>query len=50
MSLFVRIAEVRKGAEQLFDDGILKTLAQCDFLDAQPEAYDDTAGMCQALC
>ena len=49
MSLFVRMAEIRKGAEQLFDDGILKTLAQCDFFDARPEAYDDASGVCQAL-
>ncbi|KAI0317152.1 nucleoporin Nup186/Nup192/Nup205 [Amylostereum chailletii] len=36
MSLLIRIAQSRLGADRLLDSRLLATLGQCDFLDAQP--------------
>ena len=38
MSLLIRVAQSRYGAERLLDARVLPTLGNCDFLDAQPEA------------
>ncbi|KAF5381906.1 hypothetical protein D9757_007577 [Collybiopsis confluens] len=38
MSFFIRMAQTRAGAERLLDAQLLPILAQCDFLDARPEA------------
>ncbi|KAI0270638.1 nucleoporin Nup186/Nup192/Nup205 [Gloeopeniophorella convolvens] len=38
MSLLVRIAQTRQGAERLVEARILPILADCDFLDTLPEA------------
>ncbi|KAF9074489.1 nucleoporin Nup186/Nup192/Nup205 [Rhodocollybia butyracea] len=38
MSFFIRMAQTRTGAEQLLDVQLILILAQCDFLDARPEA------------
>ena len=38
MSLLIRIAQSRLGADRLLDARLLLTLGQCDFLDAQPES------------
>ncbi|TFK69765.1 hypothetical protein BDN72DRAFT_959281 [Pluteus cervinus] len=38
MSLFIRMSQTRAGAERLLDSRLIPTLAQCDFLDARPEA------------
>ncbi|KAH9982000.1 nucleoporin Nup186/Nup192/Nup205 [Russula compacta] len=37
MSLFIRIAQTRQGAERLMEARILPILADCDFLDTLPE-------------
>lgn len=38
MSLFIRMAQTRARAERLMDAQLLTILAQCDYLDARPEA------------
>ena len=38
MSMLIRIARTRAGAERLLDIQLLSTLARCDFLDARLEA------------
>jgi hypothetical protein len=38
MSLFIRMAQTRSGAERLLDSQLIPILAQCDYLDARPEA------------
>ncbi|KAL4071568.1 nucleoporin Nup186/Nup192/Nup205 [Scleroderma yunnanense] len=38
MSLFIRMAQIRPGAERLLEAQILPILAQCEFLDTRPEA------------
>ncbi|CAA7262620.1 unnamed protein product [Cyclocybe aegerita] len=38
MSLFIRMAQTRAGAERLLEARLLPILAQCDYLDARPEA------------
>ncbi|KAF8154003.1 nucleoporin Nup186/Nup192/Nup205 [Crassisporium funariophilum] len=38
MSLFVRMAQSRSGAERLLESQLLPILAQCDYLDTRPEA------------
>ncbi|KAI0063325.1 hypothetical protein BV25DRAFT_416650 [Artomyces pyxidatus] len=38
MSLLIRIARTRQGAERLLESRLLPTLADCDFLDTLPEA------------
>ncbi|EAU87534.1 hypothetical protein CC1G_11206 [Coprinopsis cinerea okayama7 len=38
MSLFIRMAQTRSGAERLLEAQLIPTLAQCDYLDAMPEA------------
>ncbi|KIK56168.1 hypothetical protein GYMLUDRAFT_87421 [Collybiopsis luxurians FD-317 M1] len=38
MSFFIRMAQTRTGAERLLDVQLMPILAQCDFLDARPEA------------
>lgn len=37
MTLFMRIAETKGGAEALFETGILEALTNCQFLDQYPE-------------
>lgn len=38
ISLLIRIAQTRAGAERLVEAGVLGVLAKCDFVDARPEA------------
>ncbi|EIW76673.1 hypothetical protein CONPUDRAFT_92653 [Coniophora puteana RWD-64-598 SS2] len=38
MSFFIRMAQSRSGAERLMEAQVLPVLAQCDYLDARPEA------------
>lgn len=38
MSLLIRMAQTRAGAERLLENRLLVALAECDFLDARPEA------------
>lgn len=38
MSLFIRMAQTRAGAERLLEAQLLPVLAQCDYLDTRPEA------------
>ncbi|KII84114.1 hypothetical protein PLICRDRAFT_702060 [Plicaturopsis crispa FD-325 SS-3] len=38
MSLFIRMAQTRAGAERLLEAQLITVLAQCDYLDARPEA------------
>ncbi|KAJ7776687.1 hypothetical protein B0H14DRAFT_3508209 [Mycena olivaceomarginata] len=38
MSLFMRMAQTRLGAEQLLEAQLILILSQCDYLDARPEA------------
>ncbi|KAJ7682921.1 nucleoporin Nup186/Nup192/Nup205 [Mycena rosella] len=38
MSLFVRMAQTRLGAERLLEAQLVPILSQCDYLDARPEA------------
>ena len=38
MSLFIRMAQTRSGAERLLDSQLIPILSQCDYLDARPEA------------
>jgi len=44
MSLLIRIAQTRAGAERLLDIQLLPILAQCDFLDSRPEADQSFMG------
>ncbi len=46
MSLFIRIAHSRAGAERLLDANIISVLGRCDYLDARPEGDQDFMGMC----
>lgn len=47
MSLFIRMAQTRLGAERLLEAQLIPTLAQCDYIDSMPES--DQAFMGQ-LC
>ncbi|KAF7320904.1 Nucleoporin [Mycena chlorophos] len=38
MSLFIRMAQTRAGAERLLEAQLIPILSQCDYLDARPEA------------
>ncbi|PPQ71980.1 hypothetical protein CVT26_007136 [Gymnopilus dilepis] len=38
MSLFIRMAQTRSGAERLLEAQLLPILAQCDYIDTRPEA------------
>jgi len=44
MSLFIRMAQTRPGAEKLLEAQILPTLTRCDYLDARPEADQSFMG------
>ncbi len=44
MSLLVRMAQTRTGAERLLDAQLLIILSQCDFLDARPETDQSFVG------
>jgi nuclear pore complex protein Nup205 len=44
MSLLIRMAQTRAGAERLLDAQLLIILSQCDFLDARPEADQSFVG------
>jgi nuclear pore complex protein Nup205 len=45
MSLFIRIAQTRQGAERLIEARVLPILADCDFLDTLPEVDQSFIGM-----
>ena len=45
MSLFIRIAQTRQGAERLIESRVLPILADCDFLDTLSEADQSFIGM-----
>ena len=45
MSLFIRMAQSRAGAERLLDAQLLPILSQCDYLDTRPEADQAFIGM-----
>ena len=45
MSLLVRMAQTRQGAERLLEARVLPILADCDYLDARPEADQAFLGM-----
>src|SRR5713101_995410 len=45
MSLFIRIAQTRQGAERLIESRVLPILADCDFLDALPEVDQSFIGV-----
>jgi nuclear pore complex protein Nup205 len=45
MSLLIRIAQTRQGAERLIESRVLPILADCDFLDTLPEADQSFIGM-----
>ena len=47
MSLFIRMAQTRLGAEKLLEAQVILTLSGCDYLDARPEA--DQSFMGQSL-
>jgi nuclear pore complex protein Nup205 len=49
MSLFIRIAQTRQGAERLIESRVLPILADCDFLDTLPEADQSFIGMPYSL-
>lgn len=38
MSLLIRMAQNRQGAERLLEARAIPVLADCDYLDARPEA------------
>lgn len=38
MSLFIRMAQTRQGAERLLEAQLIPTLAQCDYIDSMPES------------
>jgi len=44
MSLFVRMTQTRACAERLLDAQLVPILAQCDYLDARPEADQSFIG------
>lgn len=44
MSLFVRMAQTRLGAERLLEAQLIPILSQCDYLDARPEADQSFMG------
>jgi len=44
MSLFIRIAQTRQGAERLIEARVLPILADCDFLDTLPEVDQSFIG------
>ena len=44
MSLFIRIAQTRQGAERLLEARVLPVLADCDFLDTLPEVDQSFIG------
>lgn len=44
MSLFIRMAQSRAGAERLLEAQLLPILAQCDYLDTRPEADQSFIG------
>lgn len=45
MSLLVRMSQSRQGAERLLESRALPILADCDYLDARPEADQAFMGM-----
>jgi nuclear pore complex protein Nup205 len=38
MSLFMRMAQTKAGAERLLECHLITTLARCDYIDARPES------------
>lgn len=44
MSLFVRMAQTRLGAERLLETQLILILSQCDYLDVRPEADQSFMG------
>lgn len=49
MSLLIRMAQTRSGAERLLEAQIIPVLAQCDYLDARPEADQSFMGEFQRM-
>ena len=49
MSLFIRIAQTRQGAERLIETRVLPILADCDFLDTLPEVDQSFIGVLPCL-
>lgn len=45
MTLFIRMAQTRAGAEKLLEAQILPILSQCEFLDSRPEADQSFMGL-----
>lgn len=45
MSLFIKMAQSKPGAERLLEARLLSVLADCDFLDARPEVGHGFTGM-----
>lgn len=44
MSLFIRMAQTRTGAERLLQTQLIPILSRCDYLDARPEADQSFMG------
>lgn len=44
LALLIRLAQTRKGAEDLVDAGLLEVLAQCDFIGMRPSTLDNVMG------
>lgn len=49
MSLLIRMAQTRAGAERLLENRLLLVLADCDFIDSRPETDQAFLGE-QHLC
>jgi len=45
MSLFIRMAQTRQGAERLLEAQLLPVLAHCDFLEDRPEIDQSFMGL-----
>lgn len=44
MALLIRIAQTQLGAERLLESRLFQVLAQCDYIDARPEADQSFLG------
>jgi hypothetical protein len=45
LSMFLRIAQSRDGAEKLIDGGIVEAVTDCSFIDERPERHTSSEGM-----
>lgn len=50
MSLFIRMAQTRQGAERLLEAQLIPTLAQCDYIDSMPESDQAFMGSYYLFC